>query len=125
MAVQIQIRRGSAQLWSNVNPILAEGELAIELDTEKFKIGNGVLHWNDLQYASGPIGPQGIQGPVGPVGPQGPQGIQGNQINKVIEIPDVDPGDLSDGSLLVYNALTEQWDVQTTLYNQNMDGGVF
>lgn len=116
MAVQIQIRRGSAQLWSDVNPILAEGELALELDTEKFKIGNGVSHWNDLQYASGP---------QGPVGPQGPQGIPGPQINKVIEIPDVVPGDLADGSLLIYNALTEQWDVQTSLSNQNMDGGVF
>jgi hypothetical protein len=113
MAVQIQVRRGSAALWAEVNPILAEGELALELDTQKFKIGNGILHWNDLAYASGPPGPQG------------PQGIPGNQINKVIEIPDVVAGDLLDGSLLIYDATTEQWNVQTTLFGQNMDGGEF
>ena len=113
MAVQIQVRRGSAALWAEVNPILAEGELALELDTQKFKIGTGQHHWNDLIYSSGPVGPQG------------PQGIPGNQINKVIEIPDVVAGDLSDGSLLIYNATTEQWEVQTTLSSQNMDGGEF
>lgn len=113
MAIQIQLRRGSESLWANVNPILAEGELALELDTDRFKIGDGVRRWNDLPYASGPPGPQG------------PQGIPGNQINKVIEIPDVNSSGLTDGSLLTYNATTEQWDVQVLLSGQTMDGGEF
>lgn len=50
MAVQIQFRRGTAYEWSSVNPILAEAEMGIETDTNLFKIGNGILHWNDLDY---------------------------------------------------------------------------
>lgn len=50
MSVQIQLRRGTALQWSASNPILAIGEMAVELDTSRFKIGNGVDHWNDLPY---------------------------------------------------------------------------
>lgn len=50
MAVQIQLRRGSAAEWSTVNPILAQGEVGIELESDRFKIGNGVDRWNDLRY---------------------------------------------------------------------------
>jgi hypothetical protein len=50
MSVQIQLRRGTALQWSTVNPILAIGEMALELDSHQFKLGNGVDHWNDLPY---------------------------------------------------------------------------
>ena len=50
MANRIQLRRGGAQEWSNSNPILAQGELGIELDTGRFKIGDGVTPWNTLRY---------------------------------------------------------------------------
>lgn len=50
MSVQIQLRRGTALQWSTINPILAQGEMALELDSHQFKIGNGVDHWNDLPY---------------------------------------------------------------------------
>lgn len=78
MANRLQLRRGAASQWTLYNPLLAEGELAIELDTSKFKIGDGLNHWNDLPYTSGaqgPQGPQGDQGIQGDTGPQGPQGI--------------------------------------------------
>lgn len=70
MPVPIQIRRGTANEWSTINPLLAEGELAIELDTKKIKIGDGSTLWNDLPYGGlpGPTGPQGPSGPPGPVG---------------------------------------------------------
>lgn len=32
------------------NPILENGQLAIESDTGKLKVGNGVDHYNDLDY---------------------------------------------------------------------------
>ena len=32
MATQIQIRRGISVEWTNINPILSEGELGVELD---------------------------------------------------------------------------------------------
>ena len=50
MANRIQLRRGGAQEWANSNPTLAQGELGIELDTGRFKIGDGVSAWNTLRY---------------------------------------------------------------------------
>ena len=50
MANRLQLRRGGAQEWANSNPILAQGELGIELDTGRFKIGDGVTAWNTLRY---------------------------------------------------------------------------
>ena len=50
MANRIQLRRGNGQEWQNSNPILAQGELGIELDTGRFKIGDGVTPWNTLRY---------------------------------------------------------------------------
>ena len=76
MATRIQLRRGTAAEWTAANPILAVGELGLETDTERFKIGTGAA-WNALAYASGPAGPQGPQGATGPQGPQGPQGDTG------------------------------------------------
>mgnify|MGYP000989738822 CR=1 FL=1 len=51
MANRIQLRRDGAQQWANVNPILAQGELGIELDTSRIKIGDGVTPWNSLKYS--------------------------------------------------------------------------
>jgi hypothetical protein len=39
--IQLQFRRGTVSEWSDSNPILAEGEMAIETDTDLFKIGDG------------------------------------------------------------------------------------
>ena len=53
MAVQIQLRRGTASQWTSANPILAEGEMGVELDTGKWKFGNGTSTWSILSYGSG------------------------------------------------------------------------
>lgn len=53
MADLIQLRRDSKANWELTNPILAEGELGIETDTRKQKVGNGISHWNNLPYMSG------------------------------------------------------------------------
>ena len=89
MAQIIQMRRGTAAEWTAANPLLAEGEQGVELDTHKWKVGDGVLRWSALPYASGgpgPQGPQGVKGdtgatgatgatgPAGPTGPTGPKG---------------------------------------------------
>ena len=54
MAVQIQLRRGTASEWTAVNPTLAAGELVIETDTDKYKIGDGSTAWTSLGYSSLP-----------------------------------------------------------------------
>ncbi len=53
MAVQIQLRRGTASQWTSANPILAEGEMGVELDTGKWKFGDGTSTWSVLAYGSG------------------------------------------------------------------------
>ena len=50
MATRMQQRRGTAAQWTSANPILAAGEIGFESDSSKFKIGDGVNHWDDLIY---------------------------------------------------------------------------
>jgi hypothetical protein len=51
MAVKIQIRRDSAADWTSANPTLSDGEIGIETDTLKAKVGNGATAWNSLAYS--------------------------------------------------------------------------
>ena len=59
--IQLQFRRDTSTNWTSANPLLASGEMGIELDTHRFKIGDGCLYWNSLPYG-------GLQGPTGPAG---------------------------------------------------------
>ena len=45
-----QLKRGTAQRWIEVNPILKQGEPGFEYDTGKLKIGDGIRHWTELVY---------------------------------------------------------------------------
>lgn len=51
MADKIQFRRDIAANWASANPLLAEGELGLVLDTGHYKIGNGIDNWNTLSPA--------------------------------------------------------------------------
>lgn len=51
-ATKIQLRRDSSANWFANNPVLAEGEIGIELDKNRMKVGNGVNAYNDLEYFS-------------------------------------------------------------------------
>ena len=50
MAVRQQQRRGTAAQWTSANPILSPGEIGFEIDTNKFKIGDGTNRWATLTY---------------------------------------------------------------------------
>lgn len=55
MSVILQIRRDYAENWEIANPTLAQGEIALELDPDepgngRFKVGDGIHSWNELQY---------------------------------------------------------------------------
>lgn len=52
---RIQIRRDTSNNWTTYNPVLADGEFALETDTRKLKIGNGEQPYNDLAYQSGGV----------------------------------------------------------------------
>lgn len=48
----IKVRGGVASLWTSTNPILAEREIGIEVDTLYMKVGDGSTSWNSLPYAT-------------------------------------------------------------------------
>ena len=50
MADRIQIRRDTAANWTSANPTLTQGELGVETDTQKLKIGDGSTAWTSLSY---------------------------------------------------------------------------
>jgi hypothetical protein len=96
MADLIQLRQDSQLQWSIINPVLAQGEIGLELGSLKFKIGDGCTRWNDLDYwgtqgdtgiqgytglsmlgVTGLVGETGLVGPVGETGPIGPAGLTG------------------------------------------------
>ncbi len=81
MPVKIQIRNGTAAEWTTANPVLLLGEMGIENDTTKMKVGNGVTAWNSLSYIAsgleGPPGADGAQGPPGESGTLSPDGYPG------------------------------------------------
>ena len=103
MSTTIKLRRGTNSQWtSNSSIVLASGEPALEIDTGRLKIGNGVLAWSGLPYSF--ILPTGFQagtniglnynsnnntltisatGSAGGSGAQGIQGIQGIQGSKI------------------------------------------
>lgn len=52
MALQIQLRRDTSTNWTSSDPTLAQGEIGIETNTGKFKIGTGSTAWTSLAYAT-------------------------------------------------------------------------
>jgi len=48
----LQLRRDSAASWTSNNPTLSAGEIGVETDTGKFKIGTGAAAWAALGYAA-------------------------------------------------------------------------
>lgn len=127
---RIQMRRGTTQQWTQVNPVLAAAELGVEFTPleimddpgVRLKIGNGVTNWNNLPHM-GMRGPRGEQGEPGIPGPQGPQGEPGTSIAVKGTVTDVselpvdgnEPGDTfivqpdppNPGSLYVWDGT--QW----------------
>lgn len=50
MANRIQLRRGTSTEWTQFNPVLAEAEMGVEIDTGRLKIGDGSTQWINLKY---------------------------------------------------------------------------
>jgi hypothetical protein len=97
MAIQIQLRNDTAANWTAANPVLAQGEMGVETDTAKFKLGNGSTAWNSLGYGGiqGPTGATGATGAAGATGATGATGAQGI------------PGVVAATSPLAYNSGTQ------------------
>ena len=52
---KIQIRNDTAANWRAANPVLLKGEVGIEIDTRKMKVGDGISQWTALKYISDDI----------------------------------------------------------------------
>ena len=50
MAVIMQQKRATAARWAEVNPVLADGQIGVEKDTNRSKTGDGITEWSDLPY---------------------------------------------------------------------------
>lgn len=50
---RIQLKRATAASWASNNPVLFAGEIGLETDTNKFKIGDGTTAYNSLAYFNG------------------------------------------------------------------------
>ena len=69
--VRVQHKRMSASDWASSSLILLDGELGVESDTGKVKVGNGRDRFSALQYLMGPKGDRGERGETGPRGADG------------------------------------------------------
>lgn len=94
--IRVQHKRMSASDWAGSALVLLDGELGVESDTGKVKVGNGRDRFSALQYLTGPKGDRGERGETGPRGAdgvmrfenltsqqreslRGPQGVQGER----------------------------------------------
>ena len=104
--IRVQHKRMTASEWADSSLILLDGELGVESNTGRIKVGNGHDLYSNLLYLTGPKGDRGERGeqgpkgadgvlrfedltsqqretlkgaqvPVGPAGPIGPQGLKG------------------------------------------------
>jgi len=55
MSTKILFRRDTSINWTTVNPVLLPGEIGVETDTYKFKIGNG-SRWNQQSFYAFKVG---------------------------------------------------------------------
>jgi hypothetical protein len=47
---RIRLRRDTAANWTSENPVLLAGEMGVETDTRRYKVGDGSTAWSSLSY---------------------------------------------------------------------------
>lgn len=66
--IRVQHKRMSSSEWEESSIILLDGEIGIETNTGKAKVGNGVNRYRDLKYIAGEKGEPGDPGQPGAPG---------------------------------------------------------
>ena len=85
MAIRIQLRKDTAGNWTSNNPLLYPGEMGIETDTGKFKIGPAVnaptvgTAWNSISTYSN-VTPAGLASSLGDYVPTTDVGVKGGLV---------------------------------------------
>ena len=103
-----QFKRGTAQRWIEVNPILRQGEPGFEYDTGKLKIGDGFTPWLALPY-------------INDVNVSGQEEMV--VVASYSDLPKV--GDESKLYRVVEDKLLYQWNLQRNLYESLGSQGSF
>lgn len=109
---QIQIRRDTSTNWSTNNPTPASGEPCYEIDTGKFKIGNGTTPYNNLEYIGAGDLPDNIT----------TQGNTFNNANQLVQLDNSGKLPAVDGSQLTNLPSATPSNMVTTDTNQNITG---
>ena len=60
--IRVQHKRMTASEWADSSLILLDGELGVESDTGRIKVGNGHDLYSALLYLTGPKGDKGERG---------------------------------------------------------------
>lgn len=63
-SVTILLRNDTATNWTSENPVLAKGEIGVEIDTNKFKFGDGIKTWSQLNYAGSIVASSNTNGHI-------------------------------------------------------------
>lgn len=79
-------RYDTAANWTANNPLLLEGELGVESDTNKIKVGTGTLLWNSLPYIES----------------------EPSTIDALADV-EISTSPLLPGAVLIYNDVIEKW----------------
>jgi len=62
------IRKHTAAEWKALNLTLRVGEVGIERDTKKHKVGDGITTWNELSYQFSKVIADALYAPIGSAG---------------------------------------------------------
>jgi hypothetical protein len=116
MATRMQQRRGTAAEWTSADPVLGEGEIGFETDTNKFKIGDDTTVWSELPYFTtlGDIvdGAPDLLNTLNELAaaigddPDFVNTITSRELN---DLPDVVITSVSDNDVLTYNTAAGEW----------------
>ena len=83
--IRVRHKRMPASEWARSDFVLYDGELGIESDTGKVKVGNGRDQFSALQYLTGPKGDRGERGETGPRGADGVVRFEGSAAERALE----------------------------------------
>nr|DAX84154.1 MAG TPA: hyaluronidase [Caudoviricetes sp.] len=80
--IRVQHKRMSSSEWLASPLILLDGEIGIETNTGKAKIGNGISRYSDLKYIAGEKGERGENGTFQALTPQEKASLKGEKGEK-------------------------------------------
>jgi hypothetical protein len=116
MATRMQQRRGTAAEWTSADPVLGEGEIGFETDTNKFKIGDDTTVWSELPYFTtlGDIvdGAPDLLNTLNELAAaigDDPDFVTTITSRELGDLPDVSITEVQDHDVLTYNTAAEGW----------------